>query len=96
MQVGAKRVNMTVYNGLLMPPLLRVQPGDKVRLQLVNTSAMSTNIHYHGFGVTPQGTGDNVFLNVPTGATPGIWQTPRNVRHTGLAMLWPPPPPPRM
>jgi len=68
-QVGAKRVNTTVYNGLLMPPLLRVQPGDKVRLQLQNTSAMSTNIHYHGFGVTPQGTGDNVFLNVPTGTT---------------------------
>src|SRR4029450_12744002 len=68
-QVGANRVNMTVYNGLLMPPLLRVQPGDRVRLQLTNTSAMSTNIHYHGFGVTPQGAGDNVFLNVPTGTT---------------------------
>ena len=68
-QVGAKRVNMTVYNGLLMPPLLRVQPGDKVRLQLQNASAMSTNIHYHGFGVTPQGAGDNVFLDVPTGTT---------------------------
>jgi suppressor of ftsI len=68
-QVGAKRVTTTVYNGLLMPPLLRVQPGDTVRLQLQNTSASSTNIHYHGFGVTPQGAGDNVFLNVPTGTT---------------------------
>jgi len=68
-QVGAKAVSTTVYNGLLMPPLLRVQPGDKVRLQLRNDSSSSTNIHYHGFGVTPQGTGDNVFLNVPTGAT---------------------------
>src|SRR5262249_57848569 len=62
-KVGAKTVTTTVYDGLLMPPLLRVQPGDLIQLQLRNDGAMSTNIHYHGFGVTPLGPGDNVFLN---------------------------------
>jgi FtsP/CotA-like multicopper oxidase with cupredoxin domain len=63
-QVGAKEVTTTVYNGLLMPPLLRVQPGDTVNLQLQNDASFSTNIHYHGFLVTPQGAGDNVFLDI--------------------------------
>jgi FtsP/CotA-like multicopper oxidase with cupredoxin domain len=68
-QVGAKRVTTTVYDGLLMPPVLRVQPGDTVRLQLRNDSSGSTNIHYHGFQVTPLGPGDNVFLDVGAGTT---------------------------
>ena len=68
-QIGSKQVATTVYNGLLMPPLLRVQPGDVVRLQLRNDGTMSTNVHYHGFQVTPQGPGDNVFLSIATGTT---------------------------
>jgi len=63
-QVGAKEVTTTVYNGLLMPPLLRVQPGDTVQLQIQNDGTVATNVHYHGFLVTPQGTGDNVFLEI--------------------------------
>jgi FtsP/CotA-like multicopper oxidase with cupredoxin domain len=68
-QVGAKEVSTTLYNGLLMPPLLRVQPGDTVQLQIQNNADFSTNVHYHGFQVTPQGTGDNVFLNIMPNAT---------------------------
>jgi len=69
--VGAKQVTTTVYDGLLMPPLLRVQPGDTVRLQLRNEASFSTNVHYHGFQVTPQGAGDNVFLDIMPGTTFG-------------------------
>jgi FtsP/CotA-like multicopper oxidase with cupredoxin domain len=67
--VGAKEVSTTVYNGLLMPPLLRVQPGDTVQLQIQNDADFSTNVHYHGFQVTPQGTGDNVFLDITPNET---------------------------
>ena len=67
--VAGKEVVTTVYNGLLMPPLLRVQPGDQVRLQLRNDAAQSANIHYHGFQVTPLGSGDNVFLAITPGTT---------------------------
>jgi FtsP/CotA-like multicopper oxidase with cupredoxin domain len=70
-QVGAKEVTTTVYNGLLMPPLLRVQPGDTVQLQVQNDGSAATNVHYHGFQVTPQGTGDNVFVEILPTATYG-------------------------
>lgn len=65
--VGAKQVTTTVYDGLLMPPVLRVQPGDQIQLHLQNDANFSTNVHYHGFQVTPMGTGDNVFLNIEPG-----------------------------
>ena len=66
--VAKKQVTTTVYNGSYLPPLLRVQPGDHVGLVLVNDGLMPTNIHYHGFQVTPLGRGDNVFLMVEPGA----------------------------
>lgn len=56
-----------VYNNLYMPPVLRVQPGDVVRLVLDNASTEDTNVHYHGLLVSPQGNGDNVFLEIEPG-----------------------------
>lgn len=80
-------------------PTFRIQPGDSVRIRLVNrlpdagsnTRCVSyaaadttpprdtvpncfhgsnwTNIHYHGFHVTPRGTGDNVLLQIQPGDT---------------------------
>lgn len=58
-----------VYNGLYMPPVLRVQPGDVVRLKLRNTALVPTNVHYHGLNVSPLGAGDNVFLDIEPGVT---------------------------
>lgn len=58
-----------VYNQLYMPPVLRVQPGDIVRLKLANAGILSTNVHYHGFNVSPEGAGDNVFLDIEPGMT---------------------------
>ena len=52
--VRGKHVQTTLYNGQYMPPILRVQPGDAIRLRLANASSESTNIHYHGFTVTPR------------------------------------------
>jgi len=68
-EVGAKQVTTTVYDGLLMPPVLRVQPGDQIRLHLQNDATFDTNVHYHGFQVTPRGPGDNVFLTITPGQT---------------------------
>jgi FtsP/CotA-like multicopper oxidase with cupredoxin domain len=62
--VGRRHVRTVLYDGQYMPPLLRVQPGDRIRLHLVNQSTWPTNLHYHGFNVTPLGAGDNVFLTV--------------------------------
>lgn len=56
-----------VYNGLYAPPVLRVQPGDVIRLKLVNNISTNqpTNLHYHGFAVSPLAPSDNIFLSIP-------------------------------
>lgn len=56
-----------LYNGLYTPPLLRTKPGDQVRLLLNNFAQQPTNVHYHGFNVTPRLRGDNIFVSVNSG-----------------------------
>jgi FtsP/CotA-like multicopper oxidase with cupredoxin domain len=67
--IGGKTVTTTVFNGLYMPPVLKVQPGDQVKLELVDGGDFPVNIHYHGTLTTPLGPGDNVFITVNPGAT---------------------------
>jgi FtsP/CotA-like multicopper oxidase with cupredoxin domain len=62
---------LALYNGLYMPPLLRVQPGDSIQLILRNYGVESTNVHYHGLNVTPMTTGDNIFVEIEPGITYG-------------------------
>jgi suppressor of ftsI len=76
--VAGKIVTTTVYNGLYMPPVLKVQPGETIRLRLINgrKSPLPTNVHYHGLGVSPKGNGDNVFIEVDPGAPPFHYNIP--------------------
>src|SRR5262245_33202585 len=68
LEVAGRRVAFPgLYNGSYAAPVLRVEPGDLVRLTLVNDSTLATNVHYHGLAVTPLGNGDNVFLSIPGG-----------------------------
>lgn len=57
------------YNGLYMPPTLRVRPGDRLELDMVNRVAPYTNLHVHGLHVSPSGNADNVFVHIRPGAT---------------------------
>jgi FtsP/CotA-like multicopper oxidase with cupredoxin domain len=68
-ELAGKQFTTTLFNGAYMPPVLRVQPGDRIRLALANGDVMPTNLHYHGFAVTPLAPGDDVFLTVNPGAT---------------------------
>src|SRR3546814_65034 len=63
-RVGDQDVTTTVYNGLFVPPVLRARPGDLLRIRLVNSGDETTNIHFHGLNVSPQASGDNVFVHV--------------------------------
>ena len=65
--VAGRQVIAQVYNGSYVPPTLRVQPGDVVRLRLVNALDETTNLHVHGLAVSPLGTSDNVFLHTAPG-----------------------------
>lgn len=68
--VAGKQVTFPgLYNSLYMPPVLRVQPGDNIRLALVNGGPDASNLHYHGLAVTPLGNSDNVFLSIAPSTT---------------------------
>lgn len=58
-----------VYNGSLVGPTLRVSPGDRIELTLVNLLYEPTNLHFHGLHVSPLGDADNVFREVGAGQT---------------------------
>jgi suppressor of ftsI len=58
-----------VYNDAYIPPLLRVRPGDTMRIGFRNQLPDDpSNLHYHGMSVSPQGNSDNVFVHVHPGA----------------------------
>jgi suppressor of ftsI len=68
-EIAGRRFTTTLYDGAYMPPVLRVQPGDTIRIVLANAGGMVTNVHYHGLAVTPLQPGDDVFIQVDPGST---------------------------
>ncbi|MGD9891021.1 MAG: multicopper oxidase family protein [Dehalococcoidia bacterium] len=70
-QIGDRMVTGRVYNGAFVGPTLRVRPGDRIELTLGNCLAESTNIHFHGMNVSPNGFGDNIFRTVDPGVAGG-------------------------
>lgn len=110
-RIGEDPVYLRCFNGKLVGPTLRVKPGDKIRLTLRNTmpgerwqpnmmnainSFNTTNLHYHGLHVSPNGISDNVLIQVgphqtqeyvvdiPKDHTPGTyWYHPH--RHGSTA-----------
>ena len=56
------------YNGSYGGPVLRIHPGDRLRLHLVNHMPSAINMHFHGLRVPPSGTADNMHVVVQPGA----------------------------
>jgi FtsP/CotA-like multicopper oxidase with cupredoxin domain len=63
---GDQTWSAMLYNGAYLPPVLRVQPGDSLKLHLVNrlASDQMTNMHYHGTAVSPKPPSDYVLMMV--------------------------------
>ncbi len=57
------------YNNQVPGPILEAQPGDTVRICLINHLTAPTNLHYHGLHIPPTDKADNPFLEVPPGET---------------------------
>jgi len=109
--IGKDRVHLRAFNGKLVGPTLHLKPGDTLYLTLNNTMAgerwqpnmmntinsfNTTNLHYHGLHVSPNGNSDNVLIQVgpketqyykveiPKDHTPGTyWYHPH--RHGSTA-----------
>jgi len=65
---GRLRIPGLLYNDSYLPPLLRVQLGDTLRITFRKCAADDpSNLHYHGMSVSPQGNSDNVFVHVHPG-----------------------------
>ena len=86
--VAGRSFTSNVFNGQYIPPVLKMQRGDRLELELVNRidkadiqidGPQSTNLHYHGMVVPPKAPGDDVFLDVGAGASYAYtWQVPMN------------------
>jgi suppressor of ftsI len=60
-------ITSNVYEGMFPAPTLRVRPGDTIKIRLDNQLDQLTNLHMHGFHVSPSGNSDNIFLHVEPG-----------------------------
>ena len=86
--VAGRTFRSNVFNGQYIPPVLKMQRGDRLQLRLINRigaadvqigGPQSSNLHYHGMVVPPAAPGDDVFLDVGAGASYDYtWQVPMN------------------
>jgi suppressor of ftsI len=60
------------YRGTFIGPTLRVRPGDTIGLRLRNRLGEPTNLHEHGFHVSPIGISDNVLRVMPAGSANAV------------------------
>lgn len=84
--VAGQTFTSNVFNDSYIPPVLMMQRGDRLELELVNrigpadvqiSGPQPTNVHYHGMVVPPGAPGDDVFLNIGAGADYAYrWQVP--------------------
>jgi FtsP/CotA-like multicopper oxidase with cupredoxin domain len=65
--VAGVRVWGKSYRGTFIGPTLRVRPGDTIEIRLVNHLGEPTNLHQHGFHVSPLDFSDNVLRTMPAG-----------------------------
>jgi FtsP/CotA-like multicopper oxidase with cupredoxin domain len=66
-QIAGARVGGRFYNGEFVAPTLRLRRGDRLRIATDNKLAEPTNLHTHGFFVSPAGNSDNVFVSIDHG-----------------------------
>jgi suppressor of ftsI len=68
-RLGDVVVDGAAYNGEYAGPVLRVHPGDVMRIKLVNHLSEPTNLHFHGIDTSPLGNSDNMHIVVQPGAS---------------------------
>ncbi len=67
-QIDGATIAALTFNGEYAGPVLRLSPGDRLELRLVNRTFLPVNIHFHGSYASPLAHGDNVHVVVQPGA----------------------------
>jgi suppressor of ftsI len=62
--IGGKLVTALSYDGSFPGPTLVICAGDRLTVHLENDLSEPTNLHTHGFHVSPEANHDNVFVRV--------------------------------
>jgi FtsP/CotA-like multicopper oxidase with cupredoxin domain len=99
--VAGRRARLLTYNGTVPGPTLRLRPGDRLQVQLVNRLAVPTNLHTHGLHVSPSGNADNTLtvhllpgesfdydIAVPADHPPGSYWYHPHEHHLVTDQLW--------
>jgi FtsP/CotA-like multicopper oxidase with cupredoxin domain len=66
-QINGERVVAMNYEGSFPGPMLVVCPGDRMVVNFENDLLEPTNLHTHGFHVSPRANHDNVYLDLEPG-----------------------------
>ena len=67
--IGKAMIDVAVYNGEYAGPVLRVHPGDTMKIRLINHLSRPTNLHFHGIDTSPRDNSDNIHILVQPGET---------------------------
>jgi len=67
MHVGKADFPGMAFNGVYGGPVLRVHPGEVMRIKLRNRLGEPTNLHFHGLHTSPRGNSDNMHVVVQSG-----------------------------
>lgn len=67
--LGGGAVRAVTYEGTYPGPTLDVRPGDRIEVSLINDIAEPTNLHTHGWHVSPRQPSDDVLMAVEPGTT---------------------------
>jgi suppressor of ftsI len=62
--IDHRRVTAMNYDGSVPGPTLVICAGDRLVVHLQNDLPEATNLHTHGFHVSPEGNSDNIFLRI--------------------------------
>jgi suppressor of ftsI len=66
---GRRFKHTRTFTGTFPGPTLHVNPGDTIEMKFINKLSQITNLHFHGFRVSPAGLADNVLRTIAPAVT---------------------------
>ena len=63
-RLGDVMVDAAIYNDEYTGPILRVYPGDVMKIKLINHATRPMNLHFHGIEASPLDNHDNIHVSV--------------------------------